>query len=619
MSDPRTQPAGTRGWDGKERRIPRAKRRTGAAVSVNAWLALFFVGGSLVALAVVPVVTGQRTESVRDEILSVLEPAREITAELESVLASEMVALQGFLFTGAPRFRQAYLAAQRREVAIHDRLAQLAEEMDLSIQEQRVVLWTLSFEWHEHHGAALDGRVPRAAFVPRLSEDHRRYERALTEARALRDAVTAEVRAGQVRMERAVTRQTQLTVALVALALVSTLIVGVLARLLRRLAVQAEERRAEAVRVRREIDAVLEATGDGVIGVDLEGRCTFVNVAAAKLLGVSVRDAQRHTVHDLVHGDPEACPGRERCRLLEAIETRKPARLLDQTFQRHGGAPFPVQCEIRPMLDGRRVRGLVLTFVDLSEIREAEEALKQAVRARDEVVAVVSHDLRGPVGTINAAAQLLLEVPLSEDQWREHVAAIERSSSRLTALISDLLDVARIEAGALAVTPVPRTVASILDEALEMARPLARTRGVTLERSDPDDPHRSVRVDRDRILQVFANLIDNAVRYSPDGGTVTLAARSEGGQVRFGVRDQGPGIPREAQDSIFDRFRQLQSAVKAGAGLGLAIVRGIVEAHGGRVWVESELGAGASFYFTLPAVEADGRAVPEPRAGAEVS
>lgn len=255
------------------------------------------------------------------------------------------------------------------------------------------------------------------------------------------------------------------------------------------------------------------------------------------------------------------------------------------------------------MLDGRRLRGVVLTFIDLTDVRDAEQALRQAVAARDEMVAVVSHDLRGPVGTINSAAQLLLDVPLPEEQWREHVRAIERSSGRLGGLIKDLLDVARIEAGVLSVFTRPHPVEGLVEEALGLARTNARQRGVSLDTPDMGAALPLVLADRPRVLQVFANLLDNAVRHSPEAGRVAVGARHVDGEVVISIRDQGPGIPQDQLARVFDRFRQLEGGAGSGAGLGLAIVKGVVEAHGGRVWVESEAGEGSTFFFTLPVAE----------------
>ncbi len=612
MTEERHPTEDVRTWDGRERRVQGRGAGPGAAVSLNVWLALFFVGASLISLALVPVWTGQRTQAVRTEIATVLEPARDLTIELESVLASQMVALQAFLVSGEPRFRQAYRTGNAREVEIRDELGRLVDLTDGIVEQGiRDDLNVFAFLWHNNHEATVEGLIPRSAFLEQLPDDQLRYEDVQAVVTQLREALASGLRASEARLAEAARRQRQATVVLVGLALVSTLIVGVLARLLRRLAVDADRQRVDAVRVRREIDAVLEATGDGVIGVDRDGRCTFLNAAGAQLLGVSVRDALRHSVHDLVHGAESGCAdASEACGLLAALADRQPARLLDETFHRRDDGSFPVQCELRPLLDGRRVGGMVLTFADLTESRETEQALTQAVQARDEVVAVVSHDLRGPVGTINAAAQLLLEVPLPDVQWREHVAAMERSSGRLTALIRDLLDVARIEGGALAVQPSPQPVRDLMETVVQLAVPVARRRSITVEPAYEGVADRSVRVDRDRILQVFSNLVDNAVRHSPEGGAIVLSAVARGDEVVFAVQDRGPGIPQAAQEGIFDRFRQLRSPARAGTGLGLAIVKGIVEAHGGRVWVESEVGEGSTFLVGLPAVVEDASSEP---------
>jgi signal transduction histidine kinase len=255
------------------------------------------------------------------------------------------------------------------------------------------------------------------------------------------------------------------------------------------------------------------------------------------------------------------------------------------------------------MLDGRRLRGVVLTFTDLSEIREAERALQQAVRARDEMVAVVSHDLRGPVSTINSAAQLLLEVPLGESRWREHVAGIERSSRRLSTLIRDLLDVARIDTGVLSLFARPVSSGQLIEEALALAQPGAQQSGVRLEQHGPEQSLPDVRVDRPRVLQVFANLLDNGVRHSVTGDVISIESIVYEREVEFVVRDAGPGIPGPAQARIFDRFYQIENGRGQGLGLGLAIAKGIVEAHGGRIWVDSEVGEGSAFRFTLPVAE----------------
>ncbi len=589
---------------GRERRRPGRRGRPGAAASRNAWFAILFVGGSLVALAVAPLVAARQTREIRAEIAGVLDPTRSAVAELESVLARQMVALQAYLLSGEARFRQAYFQALGENDELQARLSELARLEVLDLGDLQSDVYTLSFQWHDHHAAALNGLIPRTMYMSSLPDNQARYERVLRATMVLDEAVAREVRRGQARMEEATDRQLRITIGLVGLALLATLVVAVLARLLRGLVVEADVRRGEAVRVRREIDAVLEATGEGVLGVDLDGRCTFLNRAGGDLLGVAPRGALGRDLHDLVHGGPEGlrCDP-EDCPVPPLLAGREPTRLLRGHFWRHDGTSFPVQLEARPMLDGRRLKGAVLTFIDLTDVRRAERALRQAVAGRDEMVAVVSHDLRGPVGTINSAAQLLLDVPMPAEQWRDHVRAIERSSGRLGGLIKALLDVARIEAGVLSVFGRPYPVEALVDEAVGLARVNAGQQGVTIDRAESEATLPLVLADRPRVLQVFANLLDNAIRHSPEGGRVVVGAEPNGAEVVISVRDHGSGIPRDQLTRVFDRFRQLEGGGRTGAGLGLAIVKGVVEAHGGRAWVESRTDEGSTFLFTLPVAE----------------
>jgi signal transduction histidine kinase len=220
------------------------------------------------------------------------------------------------------------------------------------------------------------------------------------------------------------------------------------------------------------------------------------------------------------------------------------------------------------------------------------------------MVAVVSHDLRNPLGTVSAAAELLLEMDLPEEKKAEQLQIIRRSSVRMNRLIQDLLDVSRIEAAGLTVEPEPSEVRPLIEEALESNQLRARERGIELAIDvRPGLPR--VLCDHDRVLQVIFNLVENAFKHTPEGGRVTLAARPTGSQVVVTVRDTGEGISPEDLARIFDRFWQARSHGRSGAGLGLTIVKGIVEAHGGQIWVESEVGKGSAFHFTLP-VPAEG-------------
>lgn len=222
---------------------------------------------------------------------------------------------------------------------------------------------------------------------------------------------------------------------------------------------------------------------------------------------------------------------------------------------------------------------------------------RDAARVREEVVATVSHDLRSPLGVVALNAALLRE-DLTPAERTTAIERIDRAVASMRRLVGDLLDMARIEAGALAIESHREPVGLLLAEACELLQPLALARGVKLERSV--DPGLAVSADRDRVLQVLANLLDNAIRHSPEGAVVELAASAEEDTVVFHVVDQGPGIPSELRDRIFQRFWRSERERRGGTGLGLAIARGLVELHGGRIWVDAPDQPGARVCFTLP-------------------
>jgi signal transduction histidine kinase len=230
-------------------------------------------------------------------------------------------------------------------------------------------------------------------------------------------------------------------------------------------------------------------------------------------------------------------------------------------------------------------------------------ASQLATQARDEVLAIVSHDLRNPLNVISLAAGRLQRTPSQEQEvWRKQLEAIQRSADRAVHLIQDLLDATKMEAGRFTVVQQPEDVDRLVDEAVELHRPLADARSLRLERQVEDGlPH--VMADRGRVLQVFSNLIGNALRFTPAGGSITLWAQREPGAVRFSVVDTGPGIPPEHLPHLFERFWQAKEGAREGAGLGLPIARGLVEAHGGRIEVSSTPGQGSTFSFTLPVAE----------------
>ncbi|MFI5227546.1 MAG: ATP-binding protein [Gemmatimonadales bacterium] len=229
------------------------------------------------------------------------------------------------------------------------------------------------------------------------------------------------------------------------------------------------------------------------------------------------------------------------------------------------------------------------------------EAARDANRARDEVLGVVSHDLRNPISAISMCARVLRENPPSDEPARAALlATIEESTTWVNRLIADLLDVANIERGKLSLEVAPHEAAQLALQALHMFDVEAREQGITLEaRLATNLP--IVAADGARIVQVLGNLVRNAIKFTPEGGRVTIGADAQRGGVVFSVSDTGPGIAPERQARIFDRYWQSSNGARArGSGLGLSIAKGIVEAHGGRLGVESVAGRGSVFAFNLP-------------------
>jgi signal transduction histidine kinase len=228
-------------------------------------------------------------------------------------------------------------------------------------------------------------------------------------------------------------------------------------------------------------------------------------------------------------------------------------------------------------------------------------AAERAARVREEILAMVAHDLRNPLNTLHMGCSLLLDVTTTAEQpvERKQLKMMHRAGQRMKRLIQDLLDARRIAHGRLTVQRQPDVMTVILDDAVELLRPLAEAEGIHLVH-EPGDESPTVFVDPARIYQVLSNLVGNAIKFTPRGGRITLSARPNGREVRVAVIDTGPGIAPDQLPHIFCRFWQGQRSDTRGIGLGLAIAKGIVEAHGGRIWVESRLGEGSQFYFTVP-------------------
>lgn len=240
------------------------------------------------------------------------------------------------------------------------------------------------------------------------------------------------------------------------------------------------------------------------------------------------------------------------------------------------------------------------------ELRQRAEDAEQATRTRDEVLAMVSHDLRNPLNLIVTSGSFLLDTATGlEPRQREQLRLIGRAAGQMNRLIQDLLEVSGIEGGSVSIEPRAEPVEPLVREACSLLDHAAEERSVAVSCEFGDGLPR-IRADRDRVLQVFGNLIGNALKFTPAGGQIVVRAEPADDSVRFSIADTGSGIDPDDLPHVFDRFWQAQRSRTGGAGLGLAIARGIVAAHGGQMWVESEGGRGSTFHFTLPVDDGSG-------------
>ena len=332
------------------------------------------------------------------------------------------------------------------------------------------------------------------------------------------------------------------------------------------------------------LDAILEGMGEGVMVTDAEAVVTLVNPAFCQLFGTDAGVQGKKLLEISRHPDLYAA-----CR--EVLAERRERH---QEINLAGGKSTRVHWV--PLTQQGALRGAVAVFHDIS-------ALKRVEKIRRDFVANVSHELRTPVTVIKGYAETLLSGALADDpRRRDHfLGIIDNHAQRLSSLIGDLLSLSELEAGEIVMHPVSVRLESAVQQTLQLLELKSEQKGVTVAylglRDLPE-----VSADRGRLDQVLINLLDNAIKYSKEGGTVTVSAALEGDLVRVSVRDTGIGIPEKDLTRVFERFYRVDEArsrEQGGTGLGLSIVKHIVQAHGGSVAVQSVPGDGAEFSFTL--------------------
>jgi PAS domain S-box-containing protein len=371
-----------------------------------------------------------------------------------------------------------------------------------------------------------------------------------------------------------------------------------------------ERKRAEqAVRLSEaKFSGIVSIAADAIISVDEDQRITVFNEGAEAIFGYRKSAMIGAPFERLI---PERFRATHREHFARFAAGRQAARNMAERSEvfglRRNGEEFPAEASISKVTAGSETFFSVV-LRDITYRKNVENALQRAVKARDDVLRIVAHDLRNPLGTIMmqvSAMDIVGAQPDRRDRGPREI--ITRAATRMNQLIQDLLDVALVEAGQLKVETAPISAEHLARDAVELQETLATASDIRLELDVKSDVG-EIYGDRNRLLQVFENLIGNAIKFTSANGHIVVSAAREGDEVTFSVADTGAGIPPQALSHVFDRFWQAAgSARRLGAGLGLPITKGIVEAHGGRIWVESEVGRGSTFFFTIPTRPADGK------------
>jgi PAS domain S-box-containing protein len=369
----------------------------------------------------------------------------------------------------------------------------------------------------------------------------------------------------------------------------------------------------ELARLSKQNDLILKSAAEGVFGVDLAGRSTFVNPAAARMIGRRLEELTGREIHSILHSDarghllcdPEECP------LYSALHGDYVQDQSETSFSGVDGSEFPVEYSATPMHDeeGNPI-GSVITFRDVTEKRAAAQAQENerryreaeaANRAKDNFLATLSHELRTPMTSILGWVQLIRCGGYDEAELQEALETIETSARLQARLIDDMLDVSRIVLGKFQVDLRPTRLSEVVEAALVTARPAAGQREVRLV-STIDTSDVSVEADASRLQQVISNILSNAIKFSEAGQQVELRLDRLSDEMKISVTDQGEGIDPGFLPHVFERLRQADGANnRSGLGLGLAIARHIIDLHGGRITAESPgLGKGARFTVFLP-------------------
>jgi two-component system CheB/CheR fusion protein len=361
--------------------------------------------------------------------------------------------------------------------------------------------------------------------------------------------------------------------------------------------------RQEIAEREERIRLLLDSTAEAIYGIDLSGVCIFCNSACARLLGYESPSAligkQMHPIvhHSKADGTPSSP---EQSPIYQAMRHREGAHVDDDVLWRADGTSFPAEYWSHPILRNDEVIGAVVTFLDVTERKLAEQEVKEGVQRREQFLAMLSHELRNPLAAILSATRVLASAGWVDDACHEAGQVVARQANHMARLLDDLLDVARITRGRIALRSEIVDLRDTARSAIEALGPFMAEHDTKLTVDIGDEPI-FVTGDPARLQQIQANLLSNASKYSPHGAAVRFELRSDQGQAMIRVTDHGRGIEPHILPRIFDLFVQGDQSLarsEGGLGIGLTLLRSLVELHDGRVEAHSD-GAGRGCTFTV--------------------
>lgn len=374
---------------------------------------------------------------------------------------------------------------------------------------------------------------------------------------------------------------------------------GRLSKSIGEMGTQLQKKIDEVSKERDYLQTILKGMVEGVLVVDERGRILMVNDALRKILSLSSEVVDKAPLEVIRNAELEEA-------IREAIQKGKSAAF-ELTFPLSGGKTLEVNVVgISPSpegigQEGEKRKGAIAVFHDISRLKELE-------KIRQDFVANVSHELRTPLTTIKGYTETLLDGALKEEVGPRFLQVIQKHADRLTKIVEDLLTLSKIESKEFYLKWERLPLSGLIDDVLDFVKEAAEKKKISISRSILPSSL-EVMGDRSYLEQVFINLLDNAIKYTHETGEISISALEKGQrEIQVVIKDNGIGIPKEDLSRIFERFYRVdkgRSQELGGTGLGLSIVKHLVQAHGGRVWAESKLGEGSTFYFTLPHIALD--------------